>query len=64
MPAQLHATDFTNPAQPDPTKKNEAHARNSTHTGSGHIVAVNHVDTAPKKPTLIDNAVTLDTSLS
>src|SRR5882757_3684662 len=61
IPVQLHATDLSNPVQPEPTKKKDAHARNSTQTGRFHIVAVNRVDSSPNTPTLIDSAVALDT---
>ncbi|GAB3228350.1 hypothetical protein GCM10027535_33520 [Mycolicibacterium hippocampi] len=60
IPAQLHATDFARPDVPDPTKKNDAQARNSTQTGRFHTVAVINVDTIPNTPTLIDSAVAFD----
>jgi hypothetical protein len=60
IPVQLHATDFSRPDNPEPTKKNDAHARNSTQTGNAQTVAVIQVESMPNTPTLIDNAVALD----
>ncbi|BBZ79212.1 hypothetical protein MANY_45490 [Mycolicibacterium anyangense] len=52
IPVQLQATDFSSPDSPEPTKKKDAQAKNSTQTGSFHTVAVMSVDTMPSTPTL------------
>src|ERR1700676_784344 len=39
-PVRFEATLCTNPAEPPPTTKNDAHAMNVTQTGTGNRVAV------------------------
>ena len=51
-PTRLDATERTQPVGPPPTKKNDAHARNTTQIGTVITVAVNATATPPRTPML------------